>query len=397
MLGFSPIVGLFGHRQVGKTSLAERLSDNYFSLDDRVALLLAESNPSEFLKSACRTGKTVIIDECQLAPALFPALKEHVRLNKKPGQFLLTGSVRYSSRKAIRESLTGRIINIMAPPLGANEMCEVIRPSVLEAAITKGVEAAYRKGLEKDNKKAHTKHLASSTARYVTTGGLPGVCFVRDERVRNAKLESQIETILERDLRLIFETTLPFSTLRRVLVELAASVGEPLNLSSIQRKTRVSINTLKKLLGAFNAMFLMDLLPSTDGSGQPTLYFSDPGEATYLAVGRLSPGQLLAQSLYSNLMATSTSFWDRKVGALHLLCHRTRGGTNIPLVINSARGSLGILPRPSAMTFESVLAQSKSFMRLKNAYGVIVVPEAEAPAKLHHASLVEIPHPLLIA
>lgn len=98
MLGYTPIVGMFGHRQVGKTALAERISDIYYTMDNRTDLLVAEENPREFLSSIAHSKHTVIIDECQLAPALFPALKEHVRTNKRPGQFLLTGSVRFSSR-----------------------------------------------------------------------------------------------------------------------------------------------------------------------------------------------------------------------------------------------------------------------------------------------------------
>ena len=61
------------------------------------------------------------IDECQLAPALFTALKLRVQAFKKTGQFVLSGSVRFTSRKAIRESLTGRIFNLELLPLTISE------------------------------------------------------------------------------------------------------------------------------------------------------------------------------------------------------------------------------------------------------------------------------------
>ena len=66
-------------------------------------------------------------------PELFPALKEFVRLHKKPGQFLLTGSVRFSSRKANGESLTGRIVTIKIPPLGSGEINGVDHPGYVVA------------------------------------------------------------------------------------------------------------------------------------------------------------------------------------------------------------------------------------------------------------------------
>jgi hypothetical protein len=239
--------------------------------------------------------------------------------------------------------------------------------------------------------------MTGSVARYSGTGGLPGVCFVRDERVRNAKFESQIETILERDLRLIYETTLPYTTLRRVMVELAANIGEPLNLTSIQRKTRVSVNTLKKLLSAFGAMFLVELLQSSEDASQPTIYFSDSGEASYLAAGRLSPVQTLSQALFSNVTATCSALWSSKVGPYRMTCHRTRGGTNIPLVINTGKGALGILPWPVGMSFGSVLAQTKSFMSLDKAQGVIVVSQDGKNVKRHLDHLIEMPHHVLVS
>ncbi len=393
MLGYSPIVGVFGHRQVGKTSLVERLSGAYHTLDDKFARIAAAENPNAFLNGIVQGNKTVIIDECQLVPELFPALKEFVRLHKKPGQFLLTGSVRFSSRKAIRESLTGRIVNITIPPLGSGEINQIAHPALLEKIMTGTVKESFSSfaGRIKAN-----SSLVGSVVRYAGTGGLPGVCFIRDEGVRTSKFESQLETILERDLRLIYETTLPYATLRRVLVELAANVGEPLNISNIQRKTRVSANTLKKLLAAFNAMFLIELIPATTSSAQPTIYFVDSGEACYLAGGRLSPGQILAQSIFSNITASCSSLWATNVGPIQFSCHRTRGGGDVPIVITSGKGALGFLPWPSGMRFESVVAQTNSFMRVDGAKGVIVIPEHGTEVRLHHEFLLEVPYANLI-
>ena len=105
----SPLIGILGHRQVGKTTVLESMCKAYVTLDVRSQLILANENPEEFLKLNSKYFQG--IDECQLSPDLFPALKEHVRKNKSPGQYLLSGSVRFTSRNAIRESLTGRIIN----------------------------------------------------------------------------------------------------------------------------------------------------------------------------------------------------------------------------------------------------------------------------------------------
>src|SRR5687767_9170138 len=103
----SPLVGLVGHRQVGKTTLLEAISQHYVTFDDEDVLAAANSNPKSFVGTLGSPGTA--IDECQLAERIFPAL-ERVRNNKRPGQLYLSGSVRFTSKKLLRESLTGRIM-----------------------------------------------------------------------------------------------------------------------------------------------------------------------------------------------------------------------------------------------------------------------------------------------
>jgi AAA domain len=72
------------------------------------------------------------IDEAQLFPALFPALKAHVRINKRKGQFLLSGSVRFTSKADIRESLTGRIVSLELLPFTISGAAGVPLPDLRE-------------------------------------------------------------------------------------------------------------------------------------------------------------------------------------------------------------------------------------------------------------------------
>jgi predicted AAA+ superfamily ATPase len=86
VLTYSPIVGVLGHRQVGKTTFLESEIENYVTFDDLKTLRLAKTDAQKFLNKY--HNKTVAIDECQFVETLFPALKEAVRKNKKPGQFI---------------------------------------------------------------------------------------------------------------------------------------------------------------------------------------------------------------------------------------------------------------------------------------------------------------------
>ena len=107
-----PVVVLFGPRQVGKTTLAKQLaahdSDSFVYLDmelpsDRFKLTEIELYLSGLV------SKTVIIDEVQLLPEIFPVLRSLVDQHRHPGRFLLLGSASPELLQKSAESLAGRI------------------------------------------------------------------------------------------------------------------------------------------------------------------------------------------------------------------------------------------------------------------------------------------------
>lgn len=105
-------------RQVGKTTLVTALAAEYSTLDRATLLEQAAARPLEFLENR---DLPFAVDEAQLCPPLFPAIKRWGRLNPKKGQLLLTGSVSFTARKLIRESLTRRIANVEILPLKISE------------------------------------------------------------------------------------------------------------------------------------------------------------------------------------------------------------------------------------------------------------------------------------
>ncbi len=97
----------------------------YLTFDDEAELISAQTDARLFISGhtveLTASSKTLAIDECQLVPKLFPALKLFVQRSPRPGQFLLTGSVRFTSRKAIQESLTGRIHTFEMLPMSFSD------------------------------------------------------------------------------------------------------------------------------------------------------------------------------------------------------------------------------------------------------------------------------------
>ena len=103
-----PVVVLTGARQTGKTSTFRHLFPDYafVSLDLPTEAEQAEKEPERFLQ---RHPPPVIIDEVQYAPGLFRHLKVAVDAHRtRNGQFLLTGSQKFTLMKNVSESLAGR-------------------------------------------------------------------------------------------------------------------------------------------------------------------------------------------------------------------------------------------------------------------------------------------------
>ncbi|NOU36967.1 MAG: ATP-binding protein [Kiritimatiellaceae bacterium] len=105
----SPIVALLGPRQCGKTTLARQLvhpeASNYFDLEDPTTALLME-NPMTALSPL---KGTVVIDEAQRQPGIFPVLRVLADRENRPATFLILGSASPDLSRQASESLAGRV------------------------------------------------------------------------------------------------------------------------------------------------------------------------------------------------------------------------------------------------------------------------------------------------
>ena len=104
-----PVLMVCGPRQVGKTTLLQKLAEGshrYVTLDDPLALQLALEDGALFLQ---RYAPQVLIDEVQYAPNLLPLIKLAVDQSRRPGEFWLTGSQPFHLVQGVAESLAGRV------------------------------------------------------------------------------------------------------------------------------------------------------------------------------------------------------------------------------------------------------------------------------------------------
>ncbi len=374
LLSYSPIVAIFGHRQVGKTTLAQQFQGQYLTLDLPQTLRLAREDPEGFIKQ--NMSSRLIIDECQLAPELFPTLKDWVRRNPKPGQFLLTGSVRFSSRKAIRESMTGRYVAAELIPMDHSEIHQIpLNDSLLQIQRSKTFPEFKRVSW------ANEKTLL----QYIRHGGLPGMFAVRDHSILHQKFETQIETLLERDLRLLIQTSVSLSSLRRLLVELAKAQGQILNLVQLSRISRISTPTLRKMLPAFEAMFLIRKIATRGGRRKDCVFFEDIGEAFFLHQDYQHWRSRGPEILYAVLRGQYA--YRSELGA-KFFRYETAGGALVPLAVESSIGTMGLVPIDGELPNASESKSSISFLKSYPKSKVIFISFESTSRIISHRSAV---------
>lgn len=105
-----PVAVLTGLRQAGKSTFLQHQAGlqarRYTSLDDLATLEAARRDPELFVSG----DKPLTIDEAQRVPELLYAVKRQADKKRRPGQFLLSGSVNFHLLRNISESLAGRAV-----------------------------------------------------------------------------------------------------------------------------------------------------------------------------------------------------------------------------------------------------------------------------------------------
>jgi uncharacterized protein len=143
-LADTPVVGILGPRQCGKSTLAKRHDPKrpYLTLDDQNYLSLAIEDPQGFVD---QLPEQITIDETQRAPELTLAIKRNVDANRQPGRFLLTGSANLLQLPLLADSLAGRIECLYLQPFTASEI-EGCETNFLETWLENGITVELAPG-----------------------------------------------------------------------------------------------------------------------------------------------------------------------------------------------------------------------------------------------------------
>jgi len=375
LLTFSPILGIFGHRQVGKSTFIASSVSEYRTLDDVEQLEAANADPKHYIQSEHQIP--CAIDECQLEPKLFPTLKEWVRIHKKPGQFVLSGSVRFTSRKLIRESLAGRMLVLEMFPFSVTEIAREPLSDVMPQLLQHKVFSP--ESLRCLNPTKKNGRLKKNFDLYLEHGGLPGLCFIRSPKLQRNALNELHDLILARDLRLVSDIKTPPNTIKKLMSYIAKQTFEPYNASEVRRTLGLAPQTQKNLLYAMESIFLIRRIPIPLRKKEVILLEDQLEELVYSG-GTLERARRLESAVYRNIR---TQFGYRLDKNTQFESYLTRDYARVPIVIKSDAQMLGVIitlsgERPSLSETRS----ATSFLRNHASAKILYLSVENVPARI---------------
>lgn len=274
----APVVLLHGARQTGKSTLARWVAETrhpaaYFTLDDAAVLSAAARDPDAFVRA---TTGPIVIDEVQLAPDLFRAIKLDVDRQRTRGRFLLTSSAEVFLLPRLSESLAGRMRILTLWPFSEGELRGVREGFVDRLFETEDLGQLPVPDLPR----------AELLGRIVA-GGYPEVVLQLEPASRAGWFGSYISTILQRDVRQIADIA-GLAELPRLLAILAAQSGGLLNMAELSRDAGMAYASTKRYLALLQATHLYQPLTAWAGNVRkrllkaPKVYLNDTGLLAYL-------------------------------------------------------------------------------------------------------------------
>ena len=380
LAGAFPAVVVAGARQVGKSTLLQHVYGDTADIvvfDPVVDVENAREDPDLFLDNH-RTP--LVLDEIQYAPELVASLKRRIDQDRRPGQYILSGSQQWSVLSSVSESLAGR-----AAFLDLEGFC------LAEAA---GSERSWLAAWIADPGEflsSNPRRLTTSHTLYqqLWRGGLPDATL-HDEAVIPDFHASYQRTYIERDVRLLADVS-DWHLFGRFLRMCAALTTQEVNRSQLGRELGVTPQTAGRWLDLLKATYQWFEVPAYAGSavkrvsGKHKGYLADTGLACH-AQTLSSPAALGGHPLLGPLFETAVVAEIRKHAAAmatppRLHHWRTSGGAEVDLLLERDGFFYPIevkaASNPTRRDTTGITAFRKTYPRLRVGKGLVIAPTAK--------------------
>ena len=335
-----------GPKWCGKTTTAKQKANSFISMDrpdmTRQYQQMAELSPNTLLE-----GETPrLIDEWQITPNLWNAVRYEVDNRDEFGQFILTGSAVPSEFDDSMHTGTGRISRLLMRPM-----------SLFESKDSSG-EVSIKDLFEGKNISAVDETSLEKMAFLICRGGWPKAIGL-DEKPALFQAIDYFGAVVSTDISRVDSTKRDKEKAKRLLKSYARHVGTQSSLETIRQDMLVNQSdtfdqvTLYSYLDALRKIFVIEDSPAwnpnlrskTSIRTKDTRYFSDPSiAAASLGIG---PNNLLDDLNTMGFLFENLCIRDLRIYADYLdgtvYHYRDKYGLECDAVIHLRNGAYGLI------------------------------------------------------
>ncbi len=340
-LASSGAVLIEGAKWCGKTSTAQQAAKSVVFMQDpdqsASYLALADVKPSLLLSGAIPR----LIDEWQMAPVLWDAVRFEVDKRNELGQFILTGSV-VPNDNVTAHTGTGRIARMKMRPMSLFESNES------NGSISLG--KLFREGFRSSESVSELS--IEQIAFAICRGGWPASLQLKGkEALRMAN--SYVESVINHDVSEIDSVEKNPERVRLLMRSLARNISTCANYTTIiedieATDVNISDKTVGKYITALKRIFVVEDLPAWQPSIRSKTairtsdkrHFVDPSIAT--SVMRIDPEGILNDFKYFGFLFESLCTRDVRIYAQandgDVFHYRDKSGLESDLIVRLRNG-----------------------------------------------------------
>lgn len=330
-----------GPKWCGKTTTAEQVATSVLYMDDpekkNQNISLAEFSPKRIL-----SGSTPrLIDEWQLAPKLWDAIRFEVDHRGEMGQFILTGSAVPAETKEITHSGTGRFTWLTMRTM-----------SLYESGDSTG-DVSLGRLFEGDKNIDGTASLnAERVAFLLCRGGWP-LSIDMNEKISLEQAFDYYDAVVRSDINRVDNIEKSPEKVSSLMRSYARNQGSQAAFSVIADDTGLSEDTVSSYINALKRIFVIEDLSAWNPNlrsktvirTSPTRYFFDPSIA--IAALGLGPNDLLNDLKTFGFLFEALCIRDLRVYADAIngkvYHYRDKTGLECDAVIHLRNGKYGLI------------------------------------------------------
>ena len=335
-----------GPKWCGKTTTAEQIAASILYMDDpekkEQNISMSELNPKRLLK-----GETPrLIDEWQLAPKLWDAIRFEVDHRRELGQFVLTGSAVPVDTKEITHSGTGRFTWLTMRPM-----------SLYESGDSAG-DVSLKDLFENNTVDGESDMTIDRLAFLACRGGWPQAIDMRDD-IALDQARDYYDAVVRSDINRADNIQKNAEKVRRLMRSYARNQGSQVPNTVLARdvsandEESISQETVATYLNALRKIFVVEDMPAWNPNlrsktairSSDTRYYVDPSIAA-AALG-IGPNDLINDLNTFGFIFETLCIRDLRVFADALdgqvYHYRDKDGQECDAVIHLRNGQYGLI------------------------------------------------------